>query len=300
MSIRIAAIDGGIHQTGIFSAQKDIDILYAGNPYLEILIFRYDVLIISFHTDRIRLYRLKKSLDEFIKKGGILIILGATDESHKNWIPYCQWNSKYAEEIEINLDIEESESGNVSQIFDGIKDKEDLKYHATYYSHGTLTPQVNQQNLVTDENGLPIMFIIRDGIEGAFFATTLDPDYHSVMDVPGRTQNKTDKTKKNANKLLINIIGWARSEASKRQEKWLNRLRISFFKKVSLYFIIHIIIGIILPITISLLLIYFSIDRSSTEKISIFGIVISAISIAGTIATYVGNFKQSFPMFFYK
>lgn len=285
LDVRIAALNGGLHEERIFTKFPEIDLIYNRETKLEYVMFQYDIFIIPFHIDQIYLSSIRGLLNEFVVNGGILIIIGATQESGREWIPYCQWRERYTESLKpLEIDTEDKEL-----IFSGIPSVEELKYHGKYYSHGAFNRRpTGTISLVTDTHDFPIMLIKKEGIKGVFFATTLDSDFHAVMQVPGGTQEETDRTRDNAFKLLENIIKWAKLESKKRKMMDKIRWRIRGWLKIGWYYI-KIVFSIFIPtiLTIYLGFLYYG-DQSK-----LWNLVFLVIGCVGSFASIISFYQQN-------
>lgn len=207
--MKIAAFNGGLHEERVFSSYPEIDLVYVGRIDTNRLML-CDVIIIPFHLDQIFLLRLKTFFKAFLRNGGILIMLGATEDSQRAWLPFLQWEKDFT--TSLNFDPT-SNDGKI--IFDGISDSKYLKYHGIYYAHGSLQPGLKTANLIKlawDNDDRVVMLIRREGIKGTLFATTLDPDFHSATSVPGPSDEKVEHTHRKASHFLSNIINWAKVE----------------------------------------------------------------------------------------
>jgi hypothetical protein len=289
-SIRTAALNGGLHEEGIFGTYQDIDLLYIGKPSLKTLIFKYDILFIPFHIDQIFLNSLKKLLEKFVSNGGILVALGATTECRR-WIPFCQWNSIYPKKpLRIFKPSELQQEK--QKILLGFASLEDLKYHGIFYSHGTLEPPTENTDklIVAQDDSEVVMLITRKG-RGVFFVTTLDPDFHAVTQVPGRTEEDSSKNRENAKRLLFNIHEWAKSELKGKE---LNRLwrKIKWFWGFSWYHIKFFLL-LTVPTIIGIIIICYSTDKPELEKINWSSWILTVYGLLSSGASIVSLYKQN-------
>ncbi|MCU7805925.1 MAG: hypothetical protein KZQ92_10950 [Candidatus Thiodiazotropha sp. (ex Lucinoma borealis)] len=224
MKTKIAVLDGGLHHRKAFA-------IYAGIKFVpvhkvgSVSLGQYDLLVVPFHTNQSLLSRLKPRFQRFVEKGGVLVILGATEDSGCHWLPYCQWEGPYTKRISVH----ERESRDGSVLFRGLEADKKLKYHDKYTSHGALIDTSDKEGdcvLVTSEDNRSVLSIRRSGIDGTLFITTLDPDYHSISNVPGPSIQDTNETHINASILLRNIMDWAMNEVQEKSSstRRLNRV----------------------------------------------------------------------------
>lgn len=208
-SLRIGVIHNGIHADDAFNARTDVTILRSVRT-LPFSIFRCDVIIVLSQTDQALLLRLKKPLTWYLKLGGVLVLLGATTQGRR-WLPICQWEQKFT--LSVAFD---SESVDGRLVFKNIPDADYLKYHSKYVGHGSLCISVAQGDkpLAWDNEDRVVMFVRRLSRGGILLATTLDPDYHTSVPVPGPAEEPVELTHRKAAHLLDNIVDWATWAAS--------------------------------------------------------------------------------------
>jgi len=218
-SVRIGVIDNGIHVEHAFSADPDITLLHSVRT-LPFSLFRYDVVIVATHTDQALLLRLKKHLTRYLQFGGVLVLLGATTQG-RHWLPLCEWEGKFPESISFDTTSPDGEL-----IFDRIPDPNYLQYHSKYVGHGSLRISVAKHDatLAADEAGRVLMFVRRLPSAGVLLATTLDPDYHTSVHVPGPADEAVERTHAKAKHLLDNIIKWAFQAAQETPRRFRRRL----------------------------------------------------------------------------
>ncbi|MGA2434841.1 MAG: hypothetical protein ABSG25_06105, partial [Bryobacteraceae bacterium] len=212
MKPKVAILNAGLHHEKAFQwAADDRNFKYV---YIEKLpttpLEKFDVLIVPFHTDQIALYRNRGKLIGFLRWGGVLVLLGATQEGSRAWIPYSSWQREYTTSLVIA-----SENDDANMIFKDIP-AEDLKFHGYYYAHGWLLPGGKFDILAYDEHKQVVMFVRRDGFRGSLLCTTLDPDFHSIAEVPGPKGHNPTDTRQKADKLLQRIVLWATEEAKQK------------------------------------------------------------------------------------
>lgn len=215
MTPRMLIINGGLHHEKAFRGHvhPKTKLLHVGK-LREISLNNYDIVVVPFHTDQIALHKNRKKLETFVKRGGVLVILGATQEGERSWMPYCQWEPPFTTKIEMNTTTQDGHA-----IFKGFSSPTEFKYHGIYYAHGALLPTLAEDDvdvLARGERNRIVMFVRRSGLKGTLFCTTLDPDFHAVAQVPGPRDSSTPETHQRASKLLRNIIYWAIEEARKK------------------------------------------------------------------------------------
>lgn len=213
--MKAAVLNNGLHTEEAFKAFPEIDLLYVGSFNVQ-RIFLYDTVFIPFHLDQVFLYRHRRTLHRFLRDGGVLVLLGATEETRK-WLPFFRWERDFTKTIKFSDD---SNDGKV--VFRSITSTKDLQFHSSYYGHGSLSgtgPIIpGKRVLAEDDSGHAVMVIKRSDIKGTLFVTTLDPDYHCTTPVPGPSNETVSATHEKADRLLRNIVGWATQEAAGKPE----------------------------------------------------------------------------------
>ena len=221
MSSTIAILNGGLHEEQVFSGEPGISFHYSGDlsssPYRLANMLRNPIVIIPFHLDQILLSRYKSYFDAYIRNGGILVILGANQDSGRTWIPHVQWDKVYPCRIR-----SESNNDDSNILLNDLDPAKDLQYHGGA-SHGIISPgilddaqgdSVVAEGYVTEtESWQPIFVVKRSGISGTLLVTTIDPDFHAST-VPCPADRDSEELRRNAQILLHNILVWARKEAT--------------------------------------------------------------------------------------
>lgn len=207
---RIVVLDGGLHHRQAFTHIEGLDFL----PVYEAEsadLAQYDAIIIPFHTDQNVLSRMHKSLVRYVKDSfGVLVILGATEYGIR-WLPFNHWKSHHPADV---TKLERA-SRDGAIIFRDITSDQDLEFNTTFVAHGYLQSGNEWEVLATASDG-PIMAVKRKGLTGTVFCTTLDPDYHTVADVPGRPGKEPERVYSVTGRLLSNIMDWVRLEIATR------------------------------------------------------------------------------------
>ncbi len=248
MESRVLVLNSGIHHEAAFKWMSDPkpEYLYAAELKKESLL-KSDIVIVPFHTDQIALHRHRGKLESFVKKGGVLVILGATQEGDLGWLPFCRWKTPFSKVLKIDKSTSDG-----SIIFKDIEEPEALRFHRDFFAHGTLLPGFSEDKISVlgrAEKDSIVMFVRRCGFKGSLFCTTLDPDYHSVSEVPDVDEQRT--TQDRAAKLLENIINWAILEAKGKSPRTrrLRRLEgyLGGFVNGSLFLLM-----LIFPVTVGL------------------------------------------------
>lgn len=235
MKTKLAIFDSGFHQKTAFNT---LDYRFTLLPIHKLkgnTLFFYDVIVITNFIDQYALNNIKSEMMRYLKRKGILIILGATDLNSLGWIPYCQWNGTGKWPVECN--IEASSNANYAGILKNLLTPDDFKYHSTYTGHGTLdiySFDSTYHILLTAERKRILMFLRDHPKLGKLLVTTLDPDYHSISQTPGPSNKETADTVKAARQLLNNILDWAMSESKKKAKIW-RRLE-GVIRKISIIF----------------------------------------------------------------
>lgn len=198
----IGVLDSGLHHRTSFAGYKvEFIIPHRDRP---LFIEKYDIVIIPFHTDQITLGHCRNDLEQFVNRGGVLIVLGACDYANTNWIPFCSWSSEftYKTYFQGNEPI-------AMRIFRSLED-EDVQFHSKYHAHGSLLPRFPKktQILAKAENNKIVMVHIKGDNEGAAIITTLDPDHHRLSTVAGPKKMTSPQARQKAITLMDNILDW--------------------------------------------------------------------------------------------
>lgn len=209
--MKVAVFNNGLHAEEAFKKPfPKIKMLYVGRTNIN-RIFLYDILFIPYHLDQVFLYHHRHKLEQFLDHGGVLVLLGATEEGRK-WLPFLQWERDFRKITYMNLD-----SPDARILLNRTTKPGELMFHSSYFAHGSLSGGSSEGDgdviLASDECGGTVMFIKRSGVAGTLFATTLDPDYHCTISVPGPHDEPVVKTHEKAGRLLRNIYTWAIEEA---------------------------------------------------------------------------------------
>lgn len=95
--------------------------------------------------------------------------------------------------------------------FKGVEDPAYLQYHGKYVAHGSIAISVQEGDtaLAKDSQGRILMSVRRLCSGGILLMTTLDPDYHTSISVPGPSDELVEDTHRKALHLLDNIVDWA-------------------------------------------------------------------------------------------
>ncbi len=270
----------------VFSPYPEIKLIYIGKLNIN-MIFLYDIVIIPFHLDQIFLYKIKPYLKKYLTKGGILILLGATEDP-RHWFPLSGWEPKFTSSLNID---NRSPDGKI--IFKDIPNANYMWYHSKYFAHGSLLAKVpirEYVKLAWDNEGRIVMYIRRTGINGTLFATTLDPDFHSSTTVPGPLEEQVEITHSKAEHLLHNIIEWAKVEAkSKKYSTRFKRMSYAMLKLIGSFS--GIIILYLLPILSLGYFSYLILSKDKIDTIEKIAVSFSAIGVMGSIASLISLFQ---------
>lgn len=285
MKPRILILNSGLHHEKAFKWLAQPKMLYVGN-LKKTSLHNYHIVIIPFHTDQIVLYRCKRNLEKFLEWGGILIILGATQEGGRDWIPHCQWEQPFTTKMEINTKTDDG-----AIIFKNISEVEELKYHGIYYAHGALLPTVAENGiniLARGEQNRIVMFVRRYGFRGTLFCTTLDPDFHAVAEVPGPNGVSSTVTHQRASHLIQNIIQWAIQESQKKS-LWLRFGRRVFGLLSNVVYGFLFWIMLLLPVA---LLLYWVLLQEEKYKLPNVIVALAVSALFGSIASIWGLWQS--------
>lgn len=92
MNRLIAVVDNGVHAKQVFGTVDGVKLHYScdlgSSPGNLVDLLRTPVIIIPFHSDQNLLARHQEQLKQYIRNGGVLIVLGANQDSGFPWIPY--------------------------------------------------------------------------------------------------------------------------------------------------------------------------------------------------------------------
>jgi len=208
-------LDGGLHHSEAFQGFTDVEFVSPAR-LRHLAPESIDILIVPFHTNQVTLSVLRGRLQSFVRGGGILMVLGATEEAGRAWIPFAHWSGPYTGPVV----IERHGSGSAEVIFQQLQES-DLQYHGVYWAHGRLLPTPGTGHTVlarASKDSATVMFEAGVG-SGRLLCTTLDPDFHSVARVPGPTAETTEGAQAAARQLLENLMGWALDQWSRRPIK---------------------------------------------------------------------------------
>lgn len=278
MNFRV--LNGGIHEEDVFFGYNKIKLLHLSNlKWANIYLF--DIILIPFHLDQIYLREKNNLLNKFLKMGGILIVLGATEESRK-WLPRGTWEKEYTSDIIVDENKSDSKI-----IFKNIDHKNmGCQYHSSYVAHGSIS--VNEDDkidiLAEDSNNRITMLVYRNRKNGILLETTLDPDYHSLVHVPGPSNETSEETHKKALTLLNNIIDW--SILQYKEKGLLNRI----WKKTvgySLLFLISLakLALLLSPFAVLALLFNSQFQQYFLKELNFITVGFNILAIVGSIAS---------------
>lgn len=222
----IAVLDNGLHVSQVFGIKDDVTLYYScdlGNSPGNLLqLFRSPIIIIPFHSDQNLLKRYHDYLKEYVSNGGVLVILGANQDSGSPWMPFVQYISYYPK-AENTRGYDTSNDGSI--LLAKLDGESALAYHDSFSGHGLLELGTldEQKDCVIAEGyneetdtWKPIFVVKRSGWKGSLLITTLDPDYHSSVSVYGGQGVSGEKVRLNAQILLDNILKWSLKEASSK------------------------------------------------------------------------------------
>lgn len=218
----IAVIDNGLHARQVFGAEDDVTLHYScdlgSSPGNLVDLLRTPVIVIPFHSDQNLLARYQKQLKQYITNGGILIVLGANQDSGYPWIPYIQWINNYP-----RYTRRLTGSPDHSALLADLHGDDALSYHDGFAVHGLIDPgAVDVQagdSIIAEgynesaQSWQPIFVVKRSSWKGTFLTTTLDPDFHSHQAVYAGFGPRGETVRSNAKILLRNILDWSREEA---------------------------------------------------------------------------------------
>ena len=198
-NIKLGVIDSGLHHRITFSGYNPDFIRLC--PDTEIAPERYDILIIPFHSDHALLGKRRQELEYFVIHGGILLILGVSDLSGSNWIPFCTWTAQPTYKINF-------ENNEVAQKIIGNSKANLVKFHNRFHTHGALIPQSIYQPTIMargdqDRNAM-IFFEIPNG--GSALITTLDPDHHSAPTAIVKNKKNAERDRQQMAEFLDNLV----------------------------------------------------------------------------------------------
>lgn len=167
----------------------------------------YDIVIIPSYSNQDVLKTNFKRLEHFVKYGGILVTLGATQDK-VDWLPFCSYNKPFLENVRFkHTDIDDARI-----IFSDTPMTQDaIQFHDEFVSHGSfVTPHRNCTPLITSDDGVNnVLAVIKPhGLAGKVLITTLDPDYHAVCGHTRKRKNANPQAKS----LLTGIIAWAEQQ----------------------------------------------------------------------------------------
>lgn len=287
--MRTLVLDSGIHQKQAFGQASKTLIYRSPSRIRPHSLGFFDIIVIPFHVDQEALSRLKKAFIQFIDRSGVVVVLGATDLSNLDWIPYTSWNQHYPKECVL---VPENES-EYKALFQPDLTGTSLKFHTGYSGHGFLIPHDLSECkiLVTSENGHVLMFCRRFSTGGSLLVTTLDPDHHSVPGTPGPSLEQTAQTQRNALILLQNVLKWA----SNRCNHKLRRLRRASAVIENICSLVISILTYSIPGIAGYVIYRLSEPGTGSGKNQIYAVLVSAgvvASIAGYWQNASGIFKR--------
>ena len=279
-SVRVGVIHNGIQVEDAFSARHDISLIRSVRT-LPFVLLHYDVLIVPTHADQAMLFRLKRPLIRYLQLGGVLILLGATTQGRR-WMPLFQWEQEFTRSVALDKSTEDGK-----RVFKGIDTPEYLKYHSKYFGHGSITVSVAQgdQVLARDQAARSVIVVRRLPKGGIIFVTTLDPDYHTSVPVPGPAEEKVEVTHRKAGHLLENIVNWGIWAAQDTPKRFRRRLLGWILPTVS---IIGMVMFYMLPVAAFVLLVL----PAMTRDIVPLGRIVTAVAFLGSLASIYAFFMN--------
>jgi hypothetical protein len=271
-SIRVGVIPNGIQSEDVFNTIRGISqIRYI--RALPSVILRYDVLIVPSLTDQVMLYRLRRLFIRYLHLGGVLVLLGVTTQGRR-WLPLHQWEQMFTQSIVFHPNTEDG-----SRIFKNISNSNDLRYHSKYVGHGSILPNQGDEILASDNEDRTVMVVSRLRNSGVLFVTTLDPDYHTFVPVPGPAEETVEITHRKARRLLQNIVNWAIWAAQSTPKRYSRHFlgfvlpAVSFTSSLLFY---------LLPLAVFAALWF---DPRVIQADSSAGWLVTAISLLGSLVT---------------
>lgn len=93
MLVNALVLFGGQPVEKAFKRFKDVSIKYVGRFNMYSLGL-YDVVIIPYYLDQVFLRRHQGRLTRYVRQGGILVLLGAT-EGTRAWLPLISWERDF-------------------------------------------------------------------------------------------------------------------------------------------------------------------------------------------------------------
>jgi|GEM_PF-5184600 len=278
-TVRVGVIHNGIHADDAFNDRlPEVTLLRSVRSFPTSLL-RYDAIIVLTHTDQGMLQHLKKPLTRYVQLGGVLVLLGATTQGRR-WLPFCEWEQEFTQSI--SFDTESPDGG---LIFRGITDPSYLKYHSKYVGHGSIRIHVARDDtrLAWDDKDRVVMFVRHLPGRGTLLVTTLDPDYHTSIPVPGPAEEPVETTHRKAAHLLDNIVDWAiwtaRSAPMHRRRHLLGWLvPVGVAVAMALFYSLPLTVFLYLTLT------------SARAEFSAAGRVIAAIAFLGSLASIYSLF----------
>ncbi len=269
----MGVIQNGIQVDDAFNAIADAKLIRLIRT-LPSACLRYDVLIVPSQTDQAMLQRLKGVLKRYVRLGGVLVVLGAMTHGRR-WLPFFQWEPTFTQSVSIDTSTEDGQ-----RVFQDITDAPYLQYHSKYVGHGSITVSVPQGDrvLASDNEGRAVLVVRRLPQSGVLLVTTLDPDFHASVRVPGPAEETPEATHNKAGHLLENIVAWARwaaqSTARRRRRRFLGVVlpAASVLGLATLY---------LLPVAVFALLF----DPSMVLTVGPVGRFVAAIAFVGSLAS---------------
>lgn len=214
--MKVAFIDSGLFQKQAFASLGRRFEAIPSCRLAAISLVSYDVIIVPTQTSEDALLAAMPSFSEFLRWGGVLLVLGFKTYG-ASFLPPLAFHAWVIELTHSALD-----SDAAKDVFGETVSAESSFVHA----HGYLD-NLPPGSMVLSANSLKRAHTvaIRRQSEGTILVTTLDPDYHIVS--PETTLAARD----NCRSLVLNMIRWAEHEAMSKSvpalasmKSWVARL----------------------------------------------------------------------------
>lgn len=201
--LKIGVLDNGLHHETVFGGYTK-HLIVPGREG-SLVPERFHLLLIPFHTDQAALSHHRREIEGYVAKGGTLVVFGACDLANTKWIPFCGWSSEYTYQT-----LPNAESKNLAKLFKGLRGS-DMKLHTKYHAHGALVPRNHKATevILTSEDKLPVMVVVKPKGGGLAIISTLDPDHHLLESVAGPKKMTSKRARNNAQKLFDNVMSFA-------------------------------------------------------------------------------------------
>lgn len=236
-------------------------------------LLRYDVVIVPSYANEDFLKSNWSRFEEFLNLGGVLVALGSTQDK-TSWIPYCVAHREFGR----TADYVGKDTPEFRMIFaDMPLDETSIKYHSEFVSHGVFQVDPTQAKVLLKDpdTGDAVMAILAPpGVAGRLFITTLDPDFHAII---GRTL-PPHRWNPNAQKLLANIVSWAKKEAELKGRPMRTLRRLCGLSSLAAS---YIVLGAMSVTTLASATAYF-VGHFGAEQLGVIGSMASIISLTAT------------------